>query len=83
MEKRPGDEVALASFDRSEYRGTEVRDQTEIAWYYPQFSMGNSFPDMSVTELSGSLRSCPLPIIPLCLQRSKKKNKKKRRLISG
>ena len=31
MEKRPGDEVALASFDRSECRGTEVRDQTEIA----------------------------------------------------
>ena len=30
-EKRPGDEVALASFDRSECRGTEVRDQTEIA----------------------------------------------------
>ena len=51
MEKRPGDEVALASFDRSECRGTEVRDQTEIAWYCPQFSMGNSFPNMSVTEL--------------------------------
>ena len=58
MEKRPGDEVALASFGRSECRGTEVRDQTEIAWYYPQFSMGNSFPDMSVTELSGCLLSC-------------------------
>ena len=26
-----GDEVALASFDRSECWGTEVRDQTEIA----------------------------------------------------
>ena len=31
MEKRPGDEAALALFDRSECRGTEVRDQTEIA----------------------------------------------------
>ena len=31
MEKRPGDEVALASFDRNECWGTEVRDQTEIA----------------------------------------------------
>ena len=51
MEKRPGDEVALASFDCNECWGTEVRDQTEIAWYCPQFSMGNSFPNMSVTEL--------------------------------
>ena len=31
MEKRPGDEVALASFDRNECWGTKVRDQTEIA----------------------------------------------------
>ena len=30
-EKRPGNEVALASCDRSECWGTEVRDQTEIA----------------------------------------------------
>ena len=39
------------SFDRGECRGTGVRDQTEIAWYRPQYSMGNNFPNMSVTEL--------------------------------
>ena len=46
-----GTRLLRTSFDRSECRGTEVRDQTEIAWYCPQFSMGNSFPNMSVTEL--------------------------------
>ena len=32
-------------------RGTDVRDQTVIAWYRPQYSMGNNCPNMSVTEL--------------------------------
>ena len=41
MEKRPaGDEFAQASFDRSECRGTEVRDQTEDRVILPAVQYG-------------------------------------------